>query len=319
MPLNFNKRVPAEDDIVSDKSNIIRSEKKNTEYTPQRPKYSFDDIILSSEQRKQFYDIIAYDQYREMLMEVWGMKKLYPEGKGLLINIYGPSGTGKTMSAHAIADRLGKDILAVNYSEIESKFVGETAKNLVGLFDFANNNDVVLLFDEADALLSKRVTNMTTSNDVSVNQTKSVLLNILNDYTGAAVFTTNFISNYDYAFLRRIPFQIGFKMPDEEQRLSLWKHYFSTGVPYSCDLAAIARDYGDLSGSDISSAVWMSAIEAAQTPEKTVSDAILRKKVQDILSVKNKYKSGNGEARIVSEREVDEKYALEQINGGKKV
>lgn len=88
------------------------------------------------------------------------------------------------MCAHAIAKELNKKIICVNYADIESKYVGETSKNLTSLFDYAKENDFVIFFDEADALLSKRVTNMSSSTDVSVNQTRSVLLTFVNDSLG---------------------------------------------------------------------------------------------------------------------------------------
>ena len=87
------------------------------------------------------------------------------------INLYGPSGTGKSVTAHAIAAQLGRDILTVDYSQIESKYVGETSKNLTEMFDYAKKSEAIIFFDEADALLSKRVNNMSSSTDVSVNQT----------------------------------------------------------------------------------------------------------------------------------------------------
>ena len=92
------------------------------------------------------------------------------------------AGTGKTMAAHAIANALHKEMICVNYADIESKYVGETSKNLTNLFHTASEKDIIIFFDEADALLSKRVTNMSSSTDVSVNQTRSVLLTLLNDY-----------------------------------------------------------------------------------------------------------------------------------------
>ena len=87
-------------------------------------------------------------------------------------------------------------------------YVGETSKNLSFLFQTATEQDAVIFFDEADALLSKRVTNMTSATDVSVNQNRSVLLNLLNQYHGVILFATNFIQNFDAAFLRRIKYHI---------------------------------------------------------------------------------------------------------------
>ena len=152
----------------------VQPAKREVEFSVQNPRYSFGDIVLDDAQLNDIRMAMAYEKNKDLLMNEWGMKKLYSEHKGLMINLYGESGTGKTMVAHAIANALEKMIIVVNYAEIESKYVGETSKNLVRLFKEAEEKNVVLLFDEADALLSKRVTSMMSSNDVSVNQTKSV-------------------------------------------------------------------------------------------------------------------------------------------------
>lgn len=102
--------------------------------------------------------------------------------KQIAINLYGLPGTGKTMAAHAIASALKRPMFAVNYADIESKYVGETSKNLTRLFKEAELIDAIIFFDEADAMLSRRVTNMSNSTDVSVNQTRSVLLTLMNNW-----------------------------------------------------------------------------------------------------------------------------------------
>lgn len=318
MPLDYrfnrsnSERAPEQGALTKQ----IKNEKALMEFLVQDPYYSFDDIILDSSQFEDIKVAIAYEKHKDLLMNVWGMRELYPQHKGLMINLYGEPGTGKTMAAHAIAKALNKKIIVVNYAEIESKYVGETAKNLVKLFKEAVERDAVLLFDEADALLSKRVTNMTSSNDVSVNQTKSVLLNILNDHSGIVVFTTNFISNYDYAFLRRIPFQVRFDLPNEEQRKQIWKRYLSTGIPYQCNITELARRYGNISGSDISNAVWIAALGTAERGGERVSEERIVSAIEKII----KAKMDNGsivmekeDERIVSVREVSEEYALSQI------
>lgn len=319
MPLDYKlnrtglERAPEQEKITKQ----IKNEKNIVEFLPQTPKYSFDDIILDGIQYEDIKSAIAYEKHKVLLMDVWGMRKLYPERRGLMINLYGQPGTGKTMAAHAIATALGKKIIVVNYAEIESKYVGETSKNLVKLFKRAEEEDAVLLFDEADALLSKRVTNMISSNDVSVNQTKSVLLNILNDYSGIVVFTTNFVSNYDYAFMRRIPFQIRFDLPNEEQRKKIWQRYMSTGIPHQFEIDRLAKEYENVSGSDISNAVWAAALGAAEGGEERLSEDRVVSAIEKIIKAKVDNKNTNTKKepeRVVSVREVSEEYALSQIN-----
>lgn len=323
MPLDFGRKKENNKELSETEMPLeqkkVKRERKKLEFTIDLPKYSFEDIILSEQQTRDLRIAISYYEHRNLLMEDWGLKKLYPERKGLLINLYGESGTGKTMSAHAIAKELDKRLVLVNYAEIESKYVGETSKNLVDLFRFAEENDTVILFDEADALLSRRVTNMSSSTDVSVNQTKSVLLNILNDYSGVVIFTTNFISNYDYAFVRRILFQIRFGLPDKEQRKRIWEVYLSTGIPHYLDIDELVESFDGISGSDIASAVWMAALETAECGEKYLQMERMKNAVQKIIRAKadnQGIKTDNAE--VISTREVSEEYALEQIKKGEK-
>lgn len=310
MPLNYNKQ------SENKKKNVITENVQNSrqpDYTLQIPKYKFEDIVLSEQQYRDALLAIGYEQYKNLLMEQWGLKTLYPENSGLFINLYGESGTGKTMTAHAIASTLDKKIVMVNYAEIESKYVGETSKNLVSIFAFAMENNAVLIFDEADALLSKRVTNMANSTDVSVNQTKSVLLNIMNDYQGTVIFTTNFISNYDFAFMRRIPFQIKFSLPNEKQRKRLWKHYLSSDMPYDMNIDEICKKYDGISGSDIANCVLMAALYTAIDKKNVVTEEYFIRSLDNVLQAKKE--NATGEARVVKQREVSEEFALQQIGG----
>lgn len=324
MPLDFKGRIENNMDSPSNKEKVEVKENKKInvkEFTIETPRYSFDDIILNSQQIQDFRIATSYYKNRDKLMNTWGMKKNYPDRKGLLINLYGESGTGKTMSAHALAKKLNKNLVIVNYAEIESKYVGETSKNLVDLFRFAEENDVVILFDEADALLSKRVTNMTNSTDVSVNQTKSVLLNILNEYSGIVIFTTNFIANYDYAFVRRITFQIKYDLPNEEQRKKIWEIYLSTGIPHCIDIGELAKQYKDISGSDIANAVWIAALETAEYENEYMQEKCIHRAINKLIKAKqdNSGYKKKDDAEVVSVREVSEEYALEQIRKGEKI
>ena len=146
-----------------------------------------------------------------------------------------------------------------------------------------------------------------------------MLLNILNSYEGIVVFTTNFISNYDYAFIRRIPFQIKFCLPNEEQRRRLWQHYLSTGIPYQCDILDMSLRYTGISGSDISNAVWMAALDSVRRHEKIVSESRIINALEKIIRAKSENQNRKiiDDAHIVSVKEVDEKYALEQIAKGR--
>lgn len=128
---------------------------------------------------EEIHNALGIIQFKDKLFNEWNLSSVIKKNVNLCINLYGYPGTGKTMVAHAIANELNLKILQINYADVESKYVGETSKNLMKIFEYAEKNNVLILFDEADALLSKRVVDMHSATDVSVNQTRSVLLTLL--------------------------------------------------------------------------------------------------------------------------------------------
>lgn len=275
------------------------------------PKYAFSDLILPDETRTQIGRALAFRHHQELVFQQWGLQDTHRNAKRVCLNFYGPPGTGKTMAAHAVANELGKKLLIVNYAEIESKYVGETPKNLVSLFRRADEADAVIFFDEADALLSKRVTNMSNATDTSVNQTRSVLLNILNEYEKTILFATNFIENFDPAFMRRILAHVYFGLPDESCRRRLYALYIPGTMPHSIDIHAIARSYDGLSGSDIANAVLLAAFSAAERGGNTVLHSDLESAVMSISASK---RANSGKVEVVT-REVSAEFAAQAMRG----
>ena len=276
------------------------------------PHYSFSDIILSHTTSEAVQDVISMYTYREKVYDHWGLSKVIKTQKNICANFYGQSGVGKTITAQAVAEQLGKKILQVNYADIESKYVGETSKNLVTIFSEAEKNNAVLLFDEADALLSRRVTEMRSSTDVSVNQTRSVLLTLLDTFEGMVIFTTNFIDNYDSAFMRRIPYHIAFELPDEVQRKRLWEHYLVENLPHTADTDFLTEISAGCSGADISTATLNAAFRAARKGLDIIPNDFFKDAVTAIINSKL-VNSGMKKLSVVT-REVTEEYALSQIN-----
>lgn len=268
------------DENVSKKKEI---QKSDMTFIPEEPKYSLDDIILPDNVKEQILDIADYAKNSKIVFEEWGLQKTHKYSKRLGINLYGASGTGKTMAAHAIAKHLRRKILIVNYADIESKYVGETPKNIRKAFEVAKQTHSILFFDEADAILSKRVTNMSSATDVSVNQTRSVMLMIMNDYQDFIIFATNFIENFDPAFMRRISMHVRFDLPDYKCRKQLWKLYIPDKMPNDIDIDELANKYSGISGSDIANAVLMSAFKAARHNENLVSKQYIFETIESIL------------------------------------
>ena len=313
MPIS---RIPINEKQMKEDNNK-RGENKHhsVDFYISEPKYTIEDVVLSDSVKKEIERIVSYLKYHDKIFKDWGLQAVIKQ-YNLNVNLYGESGTGKTMTAHAIAKMLDKKIVIVNYADIESKYVGETSKNITNLFRFAEENDAIILFDEADALLSKRVTVMHSATDVSVNQTRNTLLKILDDYRGIVFFTTNFIQNFDQAFIRRIFSHIKFEMPNKETRTLLWGHYLLESLP--CDnrndvIASISEIEG-VTGSDISTAVLKAAIDAVCSSSCCITYDSLREIVLEIIDAKNAVKD-NYE---ITTKKVSKEYALSKIDKGEK-
>ena len=297
---------------MNEKSKIDNGKNQQLEmiFVPEETKYSLDDIILPNSIKEQILDVADYAQNSKIVYEQWGLEKTHKYSKRIGINLYGAPGTGKTMAAHALAKYLGRKILIVNYADIESKYVGETPKNIRKVFEVAKETNSILFFDEADAILSKRVTNMTGAVDVSVNQTRSVMLMIMNDYQDFIIFATNFIENFDPAFMRRISMHIKFDLPDFECRKKLWNLYIPDIMPNNINIEEIAKKYEGLSGSDISNAILMGAFKAARQKENFVDEKYIFEMVESILASKKANQKNN---ITVEKRPVSEEYVRKQM------
>jgi hypothetical protein len=157
----------------------------------------------------------------------FGLGEIDPYGGRTAINLYGPPGTGKSFAADAIANELGMGIIRVSYAEIESKYVGETPKNIKAAFQKARETNALLFFDEADSVLGRRLTSVTQSTDHAVNVSRSVMLLELDRFSGVTVFATNLAVNYDPAFVRRILGHIEWRQCRGASRSPSWhRHLF---------------------------------------------------------------------------------------------
>lgn len=287
-----------------------KKEKEEQLFVPESPKYDLDDIILSRATKDNILDVAEYADNSYTVFEKWGFNKTHKYSKRIGINLYGPPGTGKTMAAHAIAKRLGRKILIVNYADIESKYVGETPKNIHKAFESAQQSNSILFFDEADAILSKRVTNMTQAVDVSVNQTRSVMLMIMNEYQDFIIFATNFIENFDPAFMRRISMHVKFELPDFECRKQIWQKYIPKELPHNIDIDMLAKKFDGVSGSDIATAMLNAAFKAARQQATSVDQQHVFEAVENILSSKE---ANERHAITVKKREVSKEYVQRKL------
>lgn len=194
------------------------------------PFASWKDIVLPESQRRTLRDIAAHVRQRAKVYETWGFAAKGDRGLGISALFAGVSGTGKTMAAEVLANELNLDLYRIDLSQVVSKYIGETEKNLRRVFDAAEEGGALLLFDEADALFGKR-TEVKDSHDRYANIEVSYLLQRMESYRGLAILTTNMRSVLDTAFLRRIRFIVQFPFPDMAQRAEIWRRVFPGCTP----------------------------------------------------------------------------------------
>ena len=219
--------------------------------TPQR---RLKDLILPDETMQQIKSLLVKIKYHHVLYEDFGLGEIDPYGGRTAINLYGPPGTGKSFAAEAIAQELDMGIIRANYAEIESKYVGETAKNIKAAFQKARETEALLFFDEADSILGRRLSNVRQSTDHAVNVSRSVLLLELDRFSGVTVFATNLASNYDTAFIRRILGHVEMPLPDAVGRARLWRYHIPGRMPVKLDeqeWSRLVSESAGLSGGDI--------------------------------------------------------------------
>jgi SpoVK/Ycf46/Vps4 family AAA+-type ATPase len=180
------------------------------------------------------------------------------------------------MVAGALARELGLELYRVDLSRIMSKWIGETERNLAGVFNAAEEGHAVILFDEADSLFTKR-TEVKTANDRHANVEVNYLLQRLDSFVGIAILTTNFGAAIDAAFKRRLSFRISFPVPDEDIREQLWQKHLPRTLPTAgdLDLAALARKY-QLAGGAVRNCVLRAAFLAAAEDQALSQDHLLR-------------------------------------------
>jgi len=227
------------------------------------PNWNFESIVLDKKIKQQIDEVLLLIEHNDKIYNEWGLSEIdKKQGKSFSINFYGSPGTGKSISAEAIAHKLNRKIIKVNYADIESKYVGDTPKNITKIFKKAKQDNAILFFDEADSILGKRLSDIRSATDTSVNLTRSVMLTQLDDFDGIVIFATNFYKNYDKAFIRRIFAHIEFLKPSEEGRKEIWKLYLPIKLPLEDEVTVekLAKESSGLTASDIKNIVIKSSL-----------------------------------------------------------
>jgi predicted acylesterase/phospholipase RssA len=264
------------------------------------------DLVLSEETRIQLEESLTKLRYHKTIYVDWGFSAVDPMGQGTILNFYGPPGTGKTMAAEALAGTLDLPIIHIGIAELESKFMGDTAKNIQSAFESSRQTGAILFFDEADTLLGKRLSSVTQGVDNEVNAMRSTLLIELERFEGIAIFATNFAKNYDEAFRSRITSHIKFTLPDLAARKRLWERMLVPDIPLAEERQGIIDWCGELSegfsGREIRACMRLSLPKAilatgdAKTAKLTLDH--LKAAIHQVLAAQKEVASPNSREQL---------------------
>ncbi|MBQ7679726.1 MAG: ATP-binding protein [Butyrivibrio sp.] len=244
------------------------------------PGFNLEDVRIDDHNRAILMDICHQVELRHQVYDGWGLRKRYAYGRCVSVILAGPPGTGKTMTVHALAGQLGLELYKVDLSQVVDKYVGETEKRLEEVFARAQKSNMILFFDEADAVMSKR-SEVKDAKDKYANTEVSFILQRIEEYDGIVLLATNNLQNIDNAFMRRIRYVLNFQMPDRQNREEIWRSAFGQGVPLAEDIDyPFLAERFELSGGDIKNivlnAVFYGAAEGEPVAMRHIMKAVYR-------------------------------------------
>jgi len=254
------------------------------QYESQQPLWNMSHLVAPESLLEELSTTVEMVRLEPLIFDSWGLRSIEPFPRSAL-NFHGAPGTGKTLAAHAVAAELGKPIIVASYAQIESKYHGEGPKNVEAIFFAAQRDGAVLFMDEADSLLSKRLTNVTQGSEQAINSMRSQILICLERHRGVVIFATNLVENYDQAFETRVR-HIRFPQPDQVAREHIWRRHLVPELPLEQDVnitgLAVAGEL--FSGREIKNAVVDAAIQTARSGRSRVAQADLLAAVEKIAS-----------------------------------
>jgi ATP-dependent 26S proteasome regulatory subunit len=265
------------------------------QYKAQQPFFTFEQLVVPDALMEDLLSAVEVIRVERKVFDEWGLRKIQPFPHTAL-NFHGPPGTGKTLAAHAIAHGLNRTILVASYAEIESKFHGEGPKNIKAIFHAAERDHAILFIDEADSLLSKRLTEVTQGSEQAINSMRSQLFICLQEFRGVVIFATNLVENYDKAFETRVRY-LHFPLPDEQCRREIWRRHLVPQLPLAENVSPdqLAAYADDICGRDIRNAVVDAAVRGARYGKDHVEQRDLIEAVDRIKAARVVVKSHEGQ------------------------
>ncbi|MDI3319775.1 ATP-binding protein [Pinibacter soli] len=232
-------------------------------------KMDWSDLILHPKTAEQINDIKIWLDHNTSFLKDWEMSRRIKPGFRALF--YGPPGTGKTLAATLLGKQFQKEVYRIDISQVVSKYIGETEKNLERIFNKAENKGWILFFDEADSLFGKR-SNVQSAHDKYANQEVSYLLQRVEDFPGLVILASNFKNNIDPAFVRRFNAIIHFPAPTASERLAIWQKAMpaKARLANDLDLSVIANRY-ELTGSSIISVIHYASLQTINRGDNVIS------------------------------------------------
>ena len=287
-------------------------EKLSQNYTAIEPRYSFEQVVLPKQVIDSIDNAIGIFSVEHKVFDEWGLRSIIPE-IGTALNFHGAPGTGKSMTAEAVAKKLGKKIIKATYADIESKFHGEGPKMVKAIFKAAEREDAILFLDEADSLLSKRLTNVTDGSAQAINSMRSQLLISLENHKGLVIFASNLVINYDKAFLSRL-INIEFTLPTEKERELIWNNHLkgkNIKIPLASDvdIAKLAKEF-DFCGREIKNSIKDACVNAAMKNQDFVTQDNFVYACNKTLNEKNRVLASQDHTKSEKTEDIDSKKSI---------
>ena len=238
------------------------------------PRFSLEDFISSPEFKHVLHDVLFYAGHYTQIRAQMGVRSVT---NSFLVNFFGESGTGKTMAAEAFASALGKKLYVMNFANVESSLLGRTPKNISRAFREIDAGSAIIMLDEADAFVSRRIADLRQGAEYALNAARGQIISEIDRFKGMIILATNLFGTYDNAILRRIKFNLFFELPNVEAIEQMYRNFLANadGLP-GIDFVHLAEASTGLSGGDVynlSEIIVMKALKAHTETGQDLADS----------------------------------------------